>query len=241
MNSPQNPHCLAVDFQRHFKFLKSARTCGHKNTCNTGADVDQSMELGILPHGSYCLHLLHAHYCAALSLLTTRRVPELFDRTLYIFLLVCLLLSLVRCISLSSISLPSFSVSHSLSSLVSLVKCLIVCLVLSVSPLLPLFSLAVSSSSSSFLFLFSEGVDLPLCLQCAQCLCSEALRACRTAHLFFLALPSFYLLTKTTCLSNLLPPLTFVVFLLSLPASLSGFALSSLSFVRHWCGFLVFH
>lgn len=38
---------------------------------------------GILTHKSYCSLLLYANNCALLRSFTTRRVSELFDRTLY--------------------------------------------------------------------------------------------------------------------------------------------------------------
>ncbi len=54
--------------------LQMSLTRGHKNRFNSGADADQVMQLGILTKESYCLHLLHAHYCAALRLCAKRTV-----------------------------------------------------------------------------------------------------------------------------------------------------------------------
>ncbi len=39
---------------------------GHRNTCNSGADDDQAMKLGVS-----ILHLLHVHYYASLHLVAT--------------------------------------------------------------------------------------------------------------------------------------------------------------------------
>ncbi len=65
----------------HLRFYhgsKPSTSVDHKNARNSGDDDDddddQRMKLGALTHLSCCLHWLHAHDCAVLSLCATGKV-----------------------------------------------------------------------------------------------------------------------------------------------------------------------